>query len=393
MVLVFGIVYFLFVIVILLYVYRVKANIGFKPDSFASLSVRQEKKDLRVETFKDAHKYPFTASLGTSILSVYGLDLASNSFCAEGYVWIKYQQVPDWLRDWDPEVFASPIKSLTMLNAIERHDLVREPSLPEKDDDGEFIQWLYFSGKFHAPEISLRLFPFEVISLPIVLEFDDFFAGESVVELSNQQDLLARRVALNGYSYKGSSLSLYHHSYPTNWGYAYAENYFGCKDYSEFISVVARMSFKRNRINSLMSFFVPLLIVMSLVCLTPLIPIQDYATRLAMPASALLVLIFLKDEYKKVLPAGLNYPTIADLVYLIDLFISLSVFVHSLIRTKTFLMQPLSAGHNVVNTSNYSDIGFFWLTIFVALATPVLFYLVVKARQSNITYDNVEPSG
>jgi len=76
---------------------------------------------------------------------------------------------------------------------------------------------------------------------------------------------------------------------------------------------------------------------MAVVLASPLVAIQDYQTKLAIPASALLVLVFLQESYKKILPPGLNYPTLADLIYTYSMLITISTFLWSLFRTKSYL--------------------------------------------------------
>ena len=99
---------------------------------------------------------------------------------------------------------------------------------------------------------------------------------------------------------KGVTSTPCHHIYATNWGFEYSKGYFRRDNYTEFIAFVVAAVFKRDPWNSFLNIFLPLLIVMAVVLAAPLVAIQDYQTKLAIPASALLVLVFLQDSYKKI---------------------------------------------------------------------------------------------
>lgn len=312
---------------------------------------------------------PFEASFGVNISNIYNIDLASSSFYLEGYAWMKWKDKPEWLKEWDQEVYQCPAKSISFINAVNRHnvEISLEPSNPVEDDDGRMIQWLGFSGTFVANELDLRMFPFEEITLPLEIELDDFYAGEAKVEYKQSGPILTTAAAINGYNFANASVRSCTHIYQTNWGYEYSRNYFGRDNYTEFIAFIVSTRFRRNTWNSCLNIFLPLTIVMAVVLASPLVAIQDYQTKLAIPASALLVLVFLQESYKKILPPGLNYPTLADLIYTYSMFITISTFLWSLFRTKAYLAveAALSGGKSrwawegLDNVYFIANLGFF----------------------------------
>ena len=81
---------------------------------------------------------PLKAYLGISISTLYDLDLTSGSYYAEGYVWLRYKEVPDWMREWDLEIYECPLKTVGFINVVEAQDFKTqlEPSKPTLDDDG-----------------------------------------------------------------------------------------------------------------------------------------------------------------------------------------------------------------------------------------------------------------
>jgi hypothetical protein len=328
---------------------------------------------------------PFIGQFGVSVSTIYDIDLSSSSFYLEGYTWLKWEKVPDWLKEYDEEVYQCPLRSINFVNAVDRQDLqvALEPSSPVHDVDQQMIQWLSFSGKFVASKLDLRLFPFEVITLPVEIEFDDFYAGEANISYLSSGPILTTTAAINGYNLRNVTVNPCHHVYATNWGFEYSKGYFGRDNYTEFIAFVVAAVFRRDPWNSFLNIFLPLLIVMAVVLAAPLVAIQDYQTKLAIPASALLVLVFLQDSYKKILPPGLNYPTLADLIYIYNMYITIIVFIWSLFQTKAYLnAETIGRAADHAQAAGSLDNVFFVITLFFFVAGPAIFYKTCKSLVS-----------
>jgi hypothetical protein len=122
---------------------------------------------------------------------------------------------------------------------------------------------------------------------------------------------------------------------------------------------------------------------MAVVLAAPLVAIQDYQTKLAIPASALLVLVFLQDSYKKILPPGLNYPTLADLIYIYNMYITIIVFIWSLFQTKAYLnAETIGRAADHAQAAGSLDNVFFVITLFFFVAGPAIFYKTCKSLVS-----------
>jgi len=326
---------------------------------------------------------PFRADFGVSISTIYDIDLATGSFYIEGYAWMKWLHVPSWIEEYDKEVYECPIKSISFINAVDRQDLqtTQEPCKPVRDDDERMIQWLSFSGKFITSSLNLRLFPFEEITLPVEIELDDFYAGEALIKYVQSGPVLTTAATINGYNLQSIRVQPCHHVYSTNWGYEYSKGYFKKDNYTEFIAFVVSAVFRRDPWNSFLNIFLPLLIVMAVVLAAPLVAIQDYQTKLAIPASALLVLVFLQDSYKKILPPGLNYPTLADLVYIYNMYITIVVFIWSLFQTRSYLAaEALGRSLALADSAGARDNMFFTVTLLFFISGPIAFYSLCKSK-------------
>ena len=148
----------------------------------STFEINQTKADYyEPSTRVDTHNTKIAEfDIGANLTNIWGLDLSSKTFNAEGFIWLKWDKLPIWLEKWDPEIAKQPIKSIGFVNAVDRYDFVKElePSAPIIDSDMRNIQWLFFSGKFIARDLDLKKFPFESISLPVEIEFDDFYSTD-----------------------------------------------------------------------------------------------------------------------------------------------------------------------------------------------------------------------
>jgi len=355
-------------------------------DEFVDLNIETIRKNHKSELAHKVRNNPFKARIGISISTLYDLDLSAGSYYASGFVWLKYTETPKWMKDWDPEVYDCPIKTIYFSNIVDAQSFETslEPSQPIKDEDGCMIQWLEYSGRFMASgdDLDLRMFPFETISLSLCTELDDVYIGESEVEYAGSGLAVTSTPRINGYTFKGYSVDACMHIYKTNWGYAYANEYFNKNDYCAYQAFRLQAALTRDKWNSFVNIFLPLIIVMIVVIAAPLVAIQDYQTKLAIPASALLVLVFLQDGYKKILPPGLNYPTLADLVYIYNMLITIVVFLWSLIQTKLyFAAQATGAQAQQITSAGDLDNQFFAITLIFSVLGPVLFYASCKRQR------------
>jgi len=316
--------------------------------------------------------------IGINLTNVWELDLSSKTFNAEGFVWLKWDKLPSWLKEWDPEVASQPIKSIGFVNAVERYDFVEEsePSVPWVDSDGRNIQWLFFSGKFIARDLDLKKFPFETILLPVEIEFDDFFSTEAKFTYRLSGEAVVQNKSLHGYKFLESAVAVRDHVYPTDWGQSEAKDHFGL-DTTKYTNLRVGLAYRRSFRSSLLSIFLPLVIVMLVVLLTPLIELENVDAKIALPASVLLVLVFLQDSYKKMIPLGLEYPTYADYLYAICLSVTSMVFIWSVANSNIFLKSASRSRSIVVRRRSRSELYFFWVTFVYLLLSPVYLWWVM----------------
>ena len=316
--------------------------------------------------------------LGIDVHSVHNIDLDLRTFSAEGWVSLKWKILPDWLKNWDKEVESSPASTITLVNATNRSEFYTQvsPSTPYLDSDGNYIQWLEFSGQFYIDEINLRSFPFHQIMLPIEVELDDYFSTDVNLTLLRADNYLLGAKEFTGYNFDSDELIHSIRVYNTNFGLHESREIFG-ENRSEYDNAKLKIYLSRDFKSSLLLVFSPLIAAMIISLLTPFIHPKHYDTKVALPASVLLVLVFMQQSYQSMLPSTLGYMTFADYIYILSMFITLSIFIWSVVSSNKFL--DLSGNKQELTTDRLksSDRLFCLSTTIYFILMITLGYLVI----------------
>ncbi len=301
-------------------------------------------------TEQDIQLAPTSFDVGIWIQKVYAFDPQTKTFSADGYAWLKWKGE---IEAWDEVTSQQPAKTIEFLNAVDQWDLVLElsPEMPYVDAGGWNYQAVVFSGRFLANDLDLHRFPFEDITLPIEIETDDFWITD--VMLTNDQSGssgVSEKSTLQGYAYKGFQTKTRKHIYRTSMGLnADAQQYFGDPNIAKYPNFVAEVTYERINLSSFWQLFVPLLAVMGITIITPLIDPRSSDTKIAIPASVILALVFLQDGYRQMLPDSLAYLTYMDQLYGIAYAVSIIVFVESIWFTNILNDLDESEEQGVVN--------------------------------------------
>jgi hypothetical protein len=142
--------------------------------------------------------------------------------------------------------------------------------------------------------------------------------------------------------------------------------------------VVFETSYKPSVNAALLTLFLPLLIVMTLVLFSPMLSASLWDIRLGVPPTALLTLIFLQQIHKDKLPE-LPYITYLDMIYNICYFIILILFVLFLwgsnrLDRATEEEKPAIIGH-IDEIDNKFQIS---LTIFLFVLSAASWFLLYR---------------
>jgi hypothetical protein len=274
--------------------------------------------DPAAATFKGALRI----GAGVHLENAYNLSIPDQTFMADGWYWI----------DWPPEVQelmeAHDIEAdqmVEVVNNIIGYDFEVEPERekPELRADGWRHQRYRFSGSFYVDDLDLHDSPFNLLSLPLILEtrpVEFALDGKTPVLLipePDKQGLLGAYASIKGFQEIGVSFEPMLHRYTTNFGESDTR-----RDYAQ---AVLRVFYRSPLLASFALWIVPLLIVMSIVFMAPSLEGSLGDLRIAIPSTALLTLVVLQQTYQAEIPP-LPYLTFLDKLYLYCYLVSIALF-------------------------------------------------------------------
>ncbi len=253
---------------------------------------------------------------GIYVANNFSLNLEVPSFSSKGYIWMRWQKPFQ-------EYLESRQLGVEEVISLE-NDINPETSAitPLRDvqqfEDGSFGQGLLYTGDFYIDNLDLRRFPFNSVSLPVVLEVDDPVGDLTYRDLRLIPDLrdsgIGQYSDLFGWLTRGWSFAEFRHHFSSGLGFS-AED----EEYSQLIFDV---SYQRSSWSAFWTLIQPLLVVMASVVLITRV-LTEF--RLEIPIAALLTLIFLQDGYRSELPS-LPYLTFLDSIYVIAYLVAMVSF-------------------------------------------------------------------
>ena len=269
---------------------------------------------LRDSQLLEAAKYKVYT--GIYVANNFSLDLEVPSFSSKGYIWMRWgQSFQDYLVGRGLAV--SEIISLE--NDINPETSVITPLRDvRKFDDGTFGQGMLYTGDFYIDNLDLRRFPFNSVSLPVVLEVDDSIGDLTYDSLRLIPDLrdsgIGQYSDLFGWLTRGWSFGEFRHHFASGLGVSAVD-----EEYSQLIFDV---SYQRSSWSAFWTLIQPLVVVMASIVLITRV-LTEF--RVEIPIAVLLTLIFLQDGYRSELP-NLPYLSFLDSVYAIAYLLSIVSF-------------------------------------------------------------------
>ncbi len=271
--------------------------------------------------------------IGTYVDNIYNLSATTKGFDVDGWVWLKWSQKA---QEYFENRKLTPDQWLNFVNQVNDWDFKLDQLYvkPVKLKDGRYYQGYKFSGHFYVNEINFRRFPFQTIKLPVIFELADFAEIDAKVdpsELDNINELqlipdesssnVGSFISISGYKTIEFKIISEVHKYGTNFG-------LGESDLKNIKTnqIIFETSYKPSVNAALLTLFLPLLIVMTLVLFSPMLSAALWEVRLGIPPMAFLTLIFLQQIHKDKLPC-LPYITYMDIIYNICYFIILILFI------------------------------------------------------------------
>jgi hypothetical protein len=217
----------------------------------------------------------------------------------------------------------TPDRLIRLVNQIESWDSTFEPITdePVSLSAGRYYQRYRFSSRFYDDEINFRRDPFDSLILPIVAEIapdemSNKYQQTLLYPHHHQNGFLGLSGDLSGYQLHSAVLNTYLHTYPSRFGSWYQP-----------VQSQARLDivYRSDYWSAFVNWVLPLIIVMSVVLLSPAVAGSLGDVRLAIPSTALLTLIFLQQAYHDDRPS-LPYLTFLDQLFACSYLIAMGLF-------------------------------------------------------------------
>jgi len=262
--------------------------------------------------------------VGMFIENVYDLNVATQSIAAEVVAWVSWPQAFQKLLE---EEDVSIEQVITPINRVNSWDAVTKTLHPKPVlmPNGDLHQIFRFAGRFYVDELNLHRYPFERVTVPIVLGLNfvsDAFRSNKVRLVGDKTHSGVGPYIDNiGFVTNGFALREYIQRYATGFGFHDA----GKRSSIEFSQVRLEIEYCKSAFASIIQLIIPLVIVMMMVLLAPTLEASLWEVRIAIPSTALLTLVFLQQGYRQSLPM-LPYITYLDQVYGACYLVTLGLF-------------------------------------------------------------------
>jgi len=267
-----------------------------------------------------------TMRVGLFVTNNYSIDMEVPMYASDGLLWTS----------WSPALQAKfeaagmePAQLLVFVNNVEGWDSRLTPvgDAPMRLANGDYYQLITYSTKLSIEHLGLHHFPFQRMHLPIALEVNDEsdqFRFEKLRLIPDLADSgVGHAIDVNGFITRGWSMAEFRHIYDSDFGLHEGNSTRPASvSYSQILFDVL---YARSVKASVWSLFQPLLVVMAIVILSPSLSSRLWDVRIALPATAVLTLVFLQASYRNVLPQ-LPYLTFIDRIYSLAYAICLACF-------------------------------------------------------------------
>ena len=251
--------------------------------------------------------------VGTYIENIQGLDLATNSFMADLYVWMRWQGAD-----------LAPYQSLEVMNPYETWALVGTPLTeePVPQPDGSFYYAIRYQGAFNTA-LQLAQFPFGEQNLQVQLEDQRSEADQLTYVLDTNPIAIDPQVTVPGYDIGQPSITVEDIHYSSSFGdLTNREN----DIYSRVtITVPVTHPFLATSVKVLL----PILLVVATASLIFHVPPGLIEARIGLGITALLTLVAMQWSALSDLPDG-GYLVMLDVLYIISFLFVLTTLIQTL---------------------------------------------------------------
>jgi hypothetical protein len=232
--------------------------------------------------------------------NIYEIDPASNTFYMDFYIWFK----------WKGEI--DPTLAVEFMNGVEDWGMTKVNSYetPKLLPDSNFYQLIRVEGRFRE-NFEFENYPLDQQRLGVVLENSIHDIDELVYFADNEESGYANDLAIPGWKFEDYLITNLSHAYITNFG-----DYRTTDKASSYSAIRFELIVSRPINYFVWKLLFPLLIVLFASFGALLLDPTRVDSRIFLPITALLTIVFLQQSYSDALPA-VNYLVLIDKIYVL----------------------------------------------------------------------------
>jgi len=244
---------------------------------------------------------PEQVTVGVYVQNVQAVDLSTNSFSADFYIWLRWR---------NPDIDAPA--GVEVQNVFENWALTKTEVYPEprKQPDGSLVWLGRYQGNFNSP-LSVSDYPFQNQTLRFVFE-EAILNVEQLVYVPDKDPITVNPdITLAGYNFGKPRIAFDSHTYPTSFGDV--ESTPADRTYTR---VVVEIPVTSPVTSGIFKTVLPLLIVLIAAALGVIIPASYVDSKVNVPITALIALVAMQFGVSSALPE-VGYLPMIDLIYLL----------------------------------------------------------------------------
>lgn len=244
---------------------------------------------------------PEQVTVGVYVQNVQAVDLSTNSFSADFYIWLRW-------RNPDIDVPAG----VEVQNVFENWALTKTEVYPEprKQPDGSLVWLGRYQGNFNSP-LSVSDYPFQNQTLRFVFE-EAILNVEQLVYVPDKDPITVNPdITLAGYNFGKPRIAFDSHTYPTSFG-----DLESTPQDRTYTRVVVEIPVTSPVTSGIFKTVLPLLIVLVAAALGVIIPASYVDSKVNVPITALIALVAMQFGVSSALPE-VGYLPMIDLIYLL----------------------------------------------------------------------------
>lgn len=308
---------------------------------------------------------PDTVTVGVFINDLQDIDLSSENFTADLYLWMRWK---------NPKI--DPSTTIESMNSEGTQNTTSSPtggvsgeqlfSAPVDLPDGSKYQVLRYQGVF-SRKMSLKKYPFDTQVLEMVFE-DKQSDSSQIVYLPDTNPVSVNdggAMTIPGYVLGTPSFQVVGHKYPTNFGDPRAN------PNTPYSRIIVALPVTRDVLPYLVKIVLPIFIVVLITSLIYLLPARLEEARTGIGVTAMLTIVALQWTSDSSLPS-VEYLTLLDVVYIISMVYILAAMAYTVLASRRNRHEMAQA----LSVSMDRRVGIVSLIAYlVILAVAVIFYL------------------